>query len=119
MSFFRWEDGEEKFTKQVAFIKSYILEHYGVIQGDDTSVLTEAMHVYWRMEGYEYDPEEGAFLMPDEEGNYHTFVSDENGVWLVPFPAEEQNKTAAEIHDYLHRTKDAMKRAGVKPIERA
>lgn len=61
------------------------------------------------------DPEEGAFLFPGDDGSPHAFVSDDDGVWLVPFPEEERQKSRLEIHEYLHRVKEEMKSQGQPP----
>lgn len=63
----------------------------------------------------ELDPEEGAFLFPGEDGSPYTFVSDDGGVWLVPFPEEERQKSDLEIHYYLQRIKDELKGRGKLP----
>lgn len=119
MALYIWRDLDDpEAENQKNFVNAYIREHFGPTPEDWKNGVSAALFAYWKAEGYEYDPEEGAFLFPNEQGNPCTFVSDEEGIWLVPFPIEEQGKTPDEIHVYLHRKKDAMKSAGAKPLSR-
>ncbi|MFD1954826.1 hypothetical protein ACFSL6_11790 [Paenibacillus thailandensis] len=116
MALYIWRQPDDpEADNQKAFVDTYIREKFGPTSEDWKEGVSEALCAYWKAEGYSYDLEEGAFLYPDEQGNPCTFVSDEDGVWLVPFPIGEQKKTPDEVHVYLHRMKNTMKAAGVKP----
>lgn len=65
MPYYEWRDLDDpESDAQMAFVNSYIREHFGAEPEDWCNGLSEALGEYWKTCGIEDDPEEHAFIFP-------------------------------------------------------
>lgn len=104
MALYIWRDElDPEAENQKAFVDAYILDQFGSTPEDWKNGVSDALYAYWLSQGYETDPEEGAFILPEDYA-----------VLAVPIPPEQKAESHARMKEFIRRYKEGLNESSVQ-----